>query len=493
MRKKLLVRADANKKIASGHVKRCLSIANAFPEEEVETVFIVSDVEAEKLLKGTGYRCIVLENDYRKKEQELFLILDIIKKEMADGILVDSYEVTDSYLTQLAEQCAVAYIADTENVNFSGRLLINYIQHTRQQEFEKKYSKIRKAGFLLQGEHYVPLREEFQNVSHRTRNRVEKILITTGGSDADNMCIAVIQECLRQQALSAMRYTVVVGNYFSDVDKLEKLAEACSQVNLKYQVTNMSELMQTHDVAVSAGGTTLFELCACGLPTVSFAMADNQVTMTELFDSKKLIPYAGDERKNKQKVVENIVEQLKYWVEHVEELNDVSDRMSQLVDGKGAVRIAEKMLSMMKNEVLSQAEEQDMYLLFQWANEKKVRQASFCSEPISIEQHKKWFQNVMISNNIHQYIYSINGNPIGQVRITVEDNAAIISYSIAKEYRGKGYGKRMVKLLEREVHDNHPEISELHAYVKSENIASQKVFEGLGFEKCGDMYRKDCK
>lgn len=51
----------------------------------------------------------------------------------------------------------------------------------------------------------------------------------------------------------------------------------------------------------------------------------------------------------------------------------------------------------------------------------------------------------------------------------------------------------MVKLLEREVHDNHPEISELHAYVKKENIASKKVFEDLGFEKSGDMYRKDCK
>ena len=143
--------------------------------------------------------------------------------------------------------------------------------------------------------------------------------------------------------------------------------------------------------------------------------------------------------------------------------------------------------------MLRQAEEQDMDLLFQWANEKKVRKASFCSEPISIEQHKKWFQNVMTSNNIHQYIYSMNGNPIGQVRITVEDDAAVISYSIAKEHRGKGYGKRMVELLEQEVRNNHPEISELHAYVKKENIASQKVFERLGFEKSGDMYRKDCK
>ena len=493
MKMKLMVRADANSTIATGHIRRCLSIVNALSRKNIEVIFVVSDEEAKELLKDTDYRCIVLGNDYREKEEEIPLVVKILEEEGANGILVDSYEVADFYLARLAEVCAVAYIADTANINFPGTLLINYIQHTRQQEFEKKYAKIRKAGFLLQGEHYVPLREEFQNVSHRTRKEVEKILITTGGSDIDNMCIAVLQECLRQPTLSALKYTVVVGNYFSNVDKLEKFAGACSQVTLKYQVTNMSELMQAHDIAVSAGGTTLFELCACGLPTVSFAMADNQVTMTELFDSKNVIPYAGDERKDKQQVVGNIVEHLKYWVEHAEELKDISDRMSRLVDGKGAVRIAEKILCMMKNEVLRQAKEQDMDVLLHWANEKQVRQASFCSEPITSQQHQKWFQNVMKSDCIWQFIYEVNGCLIGQIRITVEDNAAVISYSIAKEHRGKGYGKRMVKLLEREVRDNYPEISELRAYVKNENIASQKVFEGLGFGKCGDMYRKNCK
>lgn len=146
-----------------------------------------------------------------------------------------------------------------------------------------------------------------------------------------------------------------------------------------------------------------------------------------------------------------------------------------------------------KQEWLRKAEQKDINLLLKWANERKVREASFVSAAITPQQHEKWFQNVMKSDCIFQFIYEVDSCPIGQIRIEKKDNETIINYSIAKEYRGKGYGKRMVKLLEREVHDNHPEISELHAYVKKENIASKKVFEDLGFEKSGDMYRKDCK
>lgn len=348
MRKKLLVRADANKTIASGHVKRCLSIANALSQTNTEIVFIVSDVEAKEVLKDADYKCIVLENDYRQKEKELPIVAKIIKEEDANGILVDSYEVTDFYLAKLAEQCAVAYIATMKNINFTGKLLINYTQYSRQKEFDEKYSGIKKHGFLLQGERYVPLRDEFQNISYKLRDKVEKVLITTGGSDTDNMSLAILQECLKQHRLSDMQYTVVVGSYFLNTDKLEVIEKKYSQVSLKYHVTNMSELMRTHDVAVSAGGTTLFELCACGIPTVSFAMADNQLMMTRYFAERGVIPYAGDERQDKAGVVRNITEQLEYWAQHIDEINTIGKKMKSLVDGRGAERIAKKIEEMME-------------------------------------------------------------------------------------------------------------------------------------------------
>lgn len=487
---KLLIRADANTMIASGHIQRCLSIADAIAQEDVEVVFVSSEVEAKQVLAGKKYRCIILENDYREKDNEIPLLVELIQKENADGILVDSYEITNEYLYELAKKCPLAYIATMKNIEFSGDLLINYTQYSKQKYFEEKYSEMQKKGFLLQGERYVPLRGEFQNISQRTRKKIEKILITTGGSDPDEMSFEILMECISHKKLQDMQYTVVVGNYFQHVDKLEELVKRCSKVELKCNVKNMSELMKTHDMAVSAGGTTLFELCACGLPTVSFAMADNQIPMTTYFEEKGIIPYAGDERQNKVEVVQKVVNQFEYWITHIDEINEMSMKMSSLVDGLGAKRIAEKIVDMMSDERLKEACEKDKDLLLDWANEKKVREASFCSETITREQHEKWFQKVLNSNDILQFIFYKGNIPIGQIRLEKEQESAIISYSIAKEHRGKGYGKGMVEMLEKEVQKNHPEILELQAFVKKDNIASQKVFEGLGYQKSDDRYRK---
>lgn len=479
---KLLIRADANAAIASGHIRRCLSIADAFEQKETEIVFVSSEVEAKQVLAGTKYRCIILENDYREKESELPLLREIMQREAVDGILVDSYEVTGDYLSRLAKECPLAYIADTEQNDFHGDMLINYTQCVKRQHPETK--------FLLLGERYVPLRREFRNVPHRRREKVERVLITTGGSDPDGMSGDILRGCMGSKLLRDVHYTVVVGNYFEHVDKLEKLAEKCSQVELKYNVTDMAQLMKTHDAAVSAGGTTLFELCACGLPTVSFAMADNQLPMTRYLEECGAIAYAGDERDNKESVVQKVVRQLEDWMFHIEEMNERAARMSRMVDGLGAERIAEKLTDMMRDEELREATEKDMDLLLEWANENGVRAASFCSRPITREEHEKWFEKVLNSNHTFQFIYEKKGLPVGQIRLETEQQSAIISYSIAKEYRGKGYGKRMVEMLEREVHRNHPDIVELQAFVKENNIASQKVFEGLRFKKCGDRYSK---
>ena len=144
----------------------------------------------------------------------------------------------------------------------------------------------------------------------------------------------------------------------------------------------------------------------------------------------------------------------------------------------------------MRDEELREVSKNDIDLLYEWANDTSVREAFFCSRQITKEEHEKWFQKVLNSDSIFQYLYYRKNIPIGQIRIEIEQESALISYSIAKEYRGQGYGKRMVEMLEKEVIRNHPKILELQALVKENNIASKKVFEALGFKKCEDGYRK---
>lgn len=128
-------------------------------------------------------------------------------------------------------------------------------------------------------------------------------------------------------------------------------------------------------------------------------------------------------------------------------------------------------------ERLRKAEESDIMLLFQWANDPAVRGNSFHSEVIRYEDHEVWFHKMMANPLVHQYIMMAEETPVGQIRITSEDDTAEIGYSIAPEYRGCGYGHKILRLILEEVKKNHPDTKKLIAKVKPENAASNRLFE----------------
>ena len=130
---------------------------------------------------------------------------------------------------------------------------------------------------------------------------------------------------------------------------------------------------------------------------------------------------------------------------------------------------------------LRRAERKDAELLFEWANEASVRRNSFSTEEISWEEHKAWYDRILASKDYVQYIYMCDGEAVGQVRIALKGETAEIGYSICKDKRAMGHGKRMLNLLYSKIREEFPKIKRLTAKVKPENTASQKVFEDLGY------------
>ncbi|HJJ41830.1 MAG TPA: GNAT family N-acetyltransferase [Methanocorpusculum sp.] len=123
------------------------------------------------------------------------------------------------------------------------------------------------------------------------------------------------------------------------------------------------------------------------------------------------------------------------------------------------------------------AERRDADLLFEWVNDSKVRKNSLSSEKISYSEHINWFSKVLSDDSVEIYIYYLDDEPIGQVRLNYSDNEVSISYSIAKKYRGQGYGKYIIHDIEKIIIKNHSEVNTIHAKVKGDNTASQKIFE----------------
>ena len=124
----------------------------------------------------------------------------------------------------------------------------------------------------------------------------------------------------------------------------------------------------------------------------------------------------------------------------------------------------------------------DVELIFKWANEPDVRNNSFNTNQIVWDEHVKWFHRKIHTDSIWLILENEN-KPVGVIRFDKEVSSYILNYSIAKEFRGFGYGKKIVELGIEHLLNQNMEINTIEAHVKVNNKASQKVFNSLGFDK----------
>ena len=126
----------------------------------------------------------------------------------------------------------------------------------------------------------------------------------------------------------------------------------------------------------------------------------------------------------------------------------------------------------MSNQYIRPVTEEDSRLLYEWRNEELVRKNFFNQEIIPWENHEQWFKKILASDNEYAFILVDGNDLIGQVRLTVENDVAEISYSIDKKFRCLGYGGIILQLIENMVAETMPNIK-LCAQVKGDNIESQ--------------------
>lgn len=391
----VVIRADANSKIGMGHVMRCLSVADALLKRGEEVLFVTADDTPVPLLtkKGIPYR--VLHTDYADMEAELPELLAVLwelalravspeaalpqmpsqRAESSEealpqrnaAILVDSYYVTEKYLAALKKRITTIYMDDIYAFSYPVDMLINYNIYGEEMGYEKD------AAFadtkLLLGTEYVPLREEFsagagyvqsrkklspgaENVMPETERLLQTagqgrmaadggILITTGGSDSFNLAGQLLMEAMKYDALKEKEYHVVSGSLNPHIGEQQALAQKHENIHIHCNVTNMAELMAESEVALSAGGSTLYELCAMGVPVIAFSFAENQERLVQTFVKRGIAQYGGNYRTDGNKMIQNTIAGLETLLEDENLRTEYREKARTLVDGKGADRIAE--------------------------------------------------------------------------------------------------------------------------------------------------------
>lgn len=124
----------------------------------------------------------------------------------------------------------------------------------------------------------------------------------------------------------------------------------------------------------------------------------------------------------------------------------------------------------------------DRDLLFGWANDDTVRRNAFHTEKIPYETHVVWFGKVMADSSVYQYILCDDETPVGQIRLNVEGSEAVVDYSVAADQRGKGYGCRMLQMVQAQMQtDQTMHVTKIVGQVKYGNHASARTFEKCTF------------
>lgn len=334
----IYIRADMNEQIATGHIMRCLSIADALRGLGEPVRFILADEQAVSLLKQRGYDAIVLHTQWNCMEEELSVLSQVIRNEHIDKLLIDSYQVTQRYLAELSKMVTTFYIDDLNLFEYPVDVVICYANYWK--KFQYKIND-KRTTYLL-GMKYVPLKQDFWNCEAKIiSEKANNLLILTGGSDPFNVTEQILDSIDTYQF---QIIDVICGIYNTNYNKFVKKYENNKNIKFHQAVNNIEQYMKKVDIAISAGGMTLYELCAIGTPAISFSFADNQLDNVRQFQEDGLIDYAGDARMDD--IAETINQYLTRYRNDFELRKEKSEKMQKMVDGKGAERIARAIVTL---------------------------------------------------------------------------------------------------------------------------------------------------
>ena len=274
----LLIRADASTQIGTGHVMRCLALAQACLAEGGQAHFLMGSEGAslaQRILYEGAQVSYGSAQGGSKADAEGAIAL--AKNLKADWVVVDGYHFGADYQKWLKD--AGLKVLAIDDYGHASHYWADVVLNQNITADEALYASREPYTQLLLGTRYALLRKEFwpwRDWQRQIPPVATKVLVTLGGSDPDNVTLLVIQ-ALQRVDVEGMEAIVVVGGSNPHYEQLEQAVNSSkTSITLKQNVTNMPELMVWADLAITAGGSTCWETALMKLPSLVIVIAENQ-------------------------------------------------------------------------------------------------------------------------------------------------------------------------------------------------------------------------
>jgi len=285
----VLIRADSSSKIGAGHIMRCLTLALELRRRGVDVEFVSRVLKGNILnhVREHGFSVGAIPSlnpngdesiDYEYDAKET---IEVINKRCVDWCIVDNYNL-DSKWHKLVKQKIdnVFVIDDMPNRQFDCEVLLDQTYARNECDYTNLTPNDCK---LLLGTEYALLRSEFSELRSYALKKSNnftgewKIMISMGGMDIDNYTSVVLRAIEKFSWTIRPQITIALNSSSPHLDDISKLIkDMMIEARLYIDTDDMAKMMLEADFAIGGGGTTSWERCCLGLPTIAIILADNQ-------------------------------------------------------------------------------------------------------------------------------------------------------------------------------------------------------------------------
>lgn len=433
-------RCDGDARVGAGHVARCLQIALAFEAAGTATRFVGSfDGIAADLLAAAGVASVAPVGD-----ENLGVGAGV------HAVVVDSYEIDPARIEAAGRALPVAAVLDDGAAPAVAAALCYHL------DAEQRIAVPDRTRRIV-GVDVAPVSPAL-SAARRARGLATALVTAGGGEAGREVARAATGELLALDPALEI-FVAAPGAPLVDDDRV-------TWATLR---GGLAERIAWADVAVSAAGSTPYDLACAGVPTALRAFAANQWPILHAFVDHGLA------------------------VADVAGLSDAGARAAlaaagpRHVDGYGAFRARDALAAAFAGRPAPRvlryrpATAADADRLLAWRNDPHVRAMSFRSDPISVAQHRAWLAGVLADEHRTLLVAEADGAPVGTVRFDREGARAQISVAVAPDARGRGLGTQMIAETTELQLAAHPQLADVLAEIQARNLPSLKAFERAGY------------
>lgn len=338
--KNIVFRVDSSSQIGAGHLMRCLALADELDKaKNYNITFICSDLVG-NLIRLINYQVLILPKKANFKSNSTYInwlgssqtedanqTIKVLPKN-TNILIVDSYALDSSWHRILKNHSKIIMVIDDlANRNFDCDILLNQNLGFQIHNYN---NKIPEDCSLLLGCDYALLRHQFADLrpkallKRKKTKSIQNILITMGGSDKMNITYEVIKQLDKN-----LNIVVVLGATSVHKDTILHYARD-KKIKIIVDAKNMPELMLKADLAIGAGGSTSWERCCLGLPSLTFILSENQRKIAENLHNIGATLIV----KNLASDFEELTKNFEFWL-------SMSIKSQSLTDGLGAKKVTD--------------------------------------------------------------------------------------------------------------------------------------------------------